>query len=245
MIIGEVTDAVITASPLFRINARSVTLESKCIDSGSRVKLYTSHPALMYYFIRFTDNGTRHSFAGRSLNVSAYTFDDSTKAFANIRLSVTDVRPILQVDDDGLVITTEARRIRTRDFSRNMNFLKMKFIVYKGLNVEAFALQLSDMYEDLVGRQLIEPALNPVFVEERITRPQNDPNTNRPVPRVMKTIYSYNTAVNRLEGFWNHASLRYDALINDGSPFDSSVFINNLHDDDADTASHRSSTMFD
>lgn len=64
MIIGEVTDAVITASPLFRINARSVTLESKCIDSGSRVKLYTSHPALMYYFIRFTDNGTRHSFAG-------------------------------------------------------------------------------------------------------------------------------------------------------------------------------------
>lgn len=107
---------------------------------------------------------TNQFFITGSLNVSAYTFDDSTKAFANIRLSVTDVRPILQVDDDGLVITTEARRIRTRDFSRNMNFLKMKFIVYKyvwenihnsdvvfnrGLNVEAFALQLSDMYEDL------------------------------------------------------------------------------------------------
>ncbi|KAG1459166.1 hypothetical protein G6F46_013083 [Rhizopus delemar] len=211
MIIGEVTDAVITASPLFRINARSVTLESKCIDSGSRLKLYTSHPALMYYFIRFTDNGTRHSFAGRSLNVSAYTFDDSTKAFANIRLSVTDIRPILQVDDDGLVITTETRRIRTRDFPRTMNFLKMKLIVYKGLNVEAFDLQLGEM----------------------------------PVPRVMKAIYSYNTAVNRLEGLWNHAFLRYEALINDTSPFDSFVFTNDLHDGDADTASHRSSTTLD
>ncbi|KAG1450740.1 hypothetical protein G6F46_009366 [Rhizopus delemar] len=244
MIIGEVTDAVISASPLFRINARSVTLESKCIDSGSRVKLYISHPALMYYFIRFTDNGTRHSFAG-SLNVSAYTFDDSTKAFANIRLSVTDVRPIFQVDDDGLVITTETRRIRTRDFPRTINFLKMKFIVYKDLNVEAFDLQLSDMYEGLGNLILIEPDLNPVFVEERITRPQNEPNTNRPVPQVMKTIYSYNTAVNRSEGLWNHASLRYDALINDISPFDSSIFTNDLHDDDAGTASHRSSTMFD
>lgn len=99
-----------------------------------------------------------------SLNVSAYTFDDSTKAFANIRLSVTDVRPILQVDDDGLVITTQAKKIRSRDFPKTLNFLKMKFIVYKyvwenihdsdivfnrGLNVEAFALHLSDMYEDL------------------------------------------------------------------------------------------------
>ncbi|KAG0744629.1 hypothetical protein G6F37_013227 [Rhizopus arrhizus] len=148
MILGEVTDAIITSSPLFRINSRSVSLESKCIDSGSRVKLYTSHPALMYYFIRFADTGTRHSFAG-SLNVSAYTFDDSTKAFANIRLSVTDVRPILQVDDDGLVITTQAKKIRSRDFPKTLNFLKMKFIVYKGLNVEAFALHLSDMYEDL------------------------------------------------------------------------------------------------
>ncbi|KAG1051330.1 hypothetical protein G6F43_006456 [Rhizopus delemar] len=245
MIIGEVTDAIITASPLFRINARSVTLESKCIDSGSRLKLYTSHPALMYYFIRFTDNGTRHSFAGRSLNVSAYTFDDSTKTFANIRLSVTDIRPVLQVDDDGLVITIETRRVRTRDFPRTMNFLKMKLIVYKGLNVEAFDLQLGEMYEDLRNLILIEPALNPVFVEERITRPQNDPNTNRPVPRVMKAIYSYNTAVNRLEGLWNYAFLRYEALINDTSPFDSFVFTNDLHDGDADTASHRSSTTLD
>lgn len=98
------------------------------------------------------------------MNVSAYTFDDSTKAFANIRLSITDVRPILQVDDEGAVIPSLARRVRTKEFQRTHQFLKMKFVVYKhvwehiqdqnivinrGLNVEAFALQLSDMYEEL------------------------------------------------------------------------------------------------
>lgn len=98
------------------------------------------------------------------MNVSAYTFDDSTKAFANIRLSVTDAKPILQVDEDGMVIPTQARRIKIRDFAKTHQFLKIKFVVYKhvwenigdtnmvinrGLNVEAFALQLSDMYEDL------------------------------------------------------------------------------------------------
>lgn len=96
--------------------------------------------------------------------MSAYTFDDSTKAFANIRLSLTAVRPVFQVDDDGMVISTFARRIKVKDFPRTSQFLKMKFIVFKhvwehindsdvvinrGLNVEAFALQLSDMYEDL------------------------------------------------------------------------------------------------
>ncbi|KAG1017034.1 hypothetical protein G6F43_014442 [Rhizopus delemar] len=72
MLLGETTDAIITAAPIFRINARSVVLESKCLDSGVRVKLYTSHPALMYYFIRFADIGTRHSFAGNS---NTYTRD--------------------------------------------------------------------------------------------------------------------------------------------------------------------------
>ncbi|KAG1050280.1 hypothetical protein G6F43_007439 [Rhizopus delemar] len=223
MLLGETTDAIITAAPIFRVNSRSVILKSKCLDSGVRVKLHTSHPALMYYFIRFTDIGTRHSFAG-SLNVSAYTFDDSTKAFANIRLSLTAVRPVFQVDDDGMVISTFARRIKVKGFPRTSQFLKMKC-----LNVEAFALQLSDMYEDLVSRRLIVPNYNPVFVEERISRPQNDPNTNRPVPCVMRTVYSYNVNVKRLE-----------------VPFNPSVIINNdSSDDNADTASQYSSTMSD
>lgn len=67
MLVGELTDATITATPIFRINARNVMLESKAMDSGMRVKLYVSHPALMYYFIRYGDIGTRHYFKGKLL----------------------------------------------------------------------------------------------------------------------------------------------------------------------------------
>lgn len=97
------------------------------------------------------------------MNVSAYTFDDSTKAFTSIRLSVDSARPLPNIDDDGNVIATTATRIRTKDY-KNMRLLKMKFIIYKyvweritndeivisrGLNIETFALQLIDMYDDL------------------------------------------------------------------------------------------------
>lgn len=148
------------------------------MNSGVRAKLYTSHPALMYHFIRFADIGfvgnlntyTHQDFWLRSiviigsLNVSVYIFDDITKAFANIRLSLAIVRPVFQVDDDGMVISTLARIIKVKDFPRMSQFFKMKFIVFKHvwehinenevvisryLNVEALALQLSDMYEGL------------------------------------------------------------------------------------------------
>ncbi|KAI9364547.1 hypothetical protein BD770DRAFT_313774 [Pilaira anomala] len=163
MLLGELTDCIITAAPVFRVTARNVMLESKAIDSGMRVKLYVSNPVLMYYFIRYCDIGTRHHFTG-PLNVSAYTFDDSTRAFTSVRLSVDAVRPLANLDEEGHVIGTTARRIRAREFDRTHRFLKMKFIVYKyvfehindeetvmnrGLNVETFALQLSDMYENL------------------------------------------------------------------------------------------------
>ena len=74
------------------------------------------------------------------------------------------MKPILQVDDNGRVIPTMAKRIKSRDLPRNAEFLKMKFVVYKhiwenihdkkvvndkGLIIEPFALELSDMYADL------------------------------------------------------------------------------------------------
>lgn len=64
MLVGELTDSIITARPIFRVNARNVMLESKAMDSGMRVKLYVSNPAVMYYFIRYCDIGTRHYFRG-------------------------------------------------------------------------------------------------------------------------------------------------------------------------------------
>ncbi|KAI7868387.1 uncharacterized protein EV154DRAFT_540880 [Mucor mucedo] len=238
MLVGETTDAIISSAPIFRVNARTVVLESKCIDSGVRIKLFTSHPALMFYFIRFGAVGSRHHFVG-SLNVSAYTFDDSTRAFANIRLSVTDAKPIIQVDDDGEIIPTLAKRVRTKEFQRTHQFLKMKFVVYKhvweniqdqnvvinrGLNSEAFALQLSDMYEDLVSKGLIVENYNPVFVEERISRPQSDPNTNRPV-------LGYNNSCKRLEDSWDDRSFGYDTLLNDTTAFRDSDIISDERED--------------
>ena len=98
------------------------------------------------------------------MHVTAYTFDDSTRAHANIRVSVVDIKPNFQVDDDGNVIRTAARRIKAREFPRNRKFVKMKFVVYKhiwehirdarvvnqrNLVAEPFALELSDMYADL------------------------------------------------------------------------------------------------
>lgn len=65
MLLGELTDCTITAAPTFRITSKSVMLESKAIDSGMRVRLYVSNPALMYYFIRYCDIGSRHHFTGK------------------------------------------------------------------------------------------------------------------------------------------------------------------------------------
>ena len=115
----------------------------------------------------------------------------------------------------------------------------MQYLLYNCI----FLLTVLDIL--IVGRQLIDSGLNPVFIEERITRPQNDPNTNRPVPRVMKTIYSFNTAVNKMDRLWDHPSFRYNALINDSSSFDSAVFQNDSHGDNNDTGSPHSSTMDD
>ena len=62
--------------------------------------------------------------------MSAYTFDDSIRAHANIRVRLVDIKPNFQVDDDDNVIRTAARRIKTREFPRSKEFLKMKIVVY-------------------------------------------------------------------------------------------------------------------
>lgn len=181
MLLGELTDCTITSAPTFRVTARNVMLEAKAIDSGMRVKLYVSNPVMIYYFIRYCDVGSRHHLTGKyskccyypnksntfyigPLNVTAYTFDDSTRAFSSIRLSVDSARPLPNLDDDGKIIGTTATKIRVRDLEKNHKFLKLKYILYKyvfeniynedmvmgkGLNVEAFATQLNTSYEKL------------------------------------------------------------------------------------------------
>lgn len=97
-----------------------------------------------------------------------------------------------------------------------------------------------------VTRRLIVPNYNPVFVEGRISRPQNDPNTNIPVLRVMGTVYSYNINIKRIEGLREHSSLKYEPLLDDEAPFNPFVIIkNSSNDDNTDMASHHSLIMND
>jgi hypothetical protein len=65
MLLGELTDAQpITDRIMFRIIGRSVSLQTKCTDSGLRPNLYVQNYALIYYFINFFKRKTRHHFFG-------------------------------------------------------------------------------------------------------------------------------------------------------------------------------------
>ncbi|KAI7895427.1 uncharacterized protein EV154DRAFT_495917 [Mucor mucedo] len=231
MLLGELTDCTITSAPTFRVTARNVMLEAKAIDSGMRVKLYVSNPAMIYYFIRYCDVGSRHHLTG-PLNVTAYTFDHSTRAFSSIRLSVDSARPLPTLDDDGNIIGTTATKIRVRDLEKNHKFPKLKYILYKyvfeniynedmvmgkGLNVEAFATQLNTSYEKLVSEGLIMSNYNPVTVVESVTRPTTDPT-------LTALTYSYNESVRRLED-WANPNLSLINLLNDHMPFSVEIFV--------------------
>ncbi|KAG2191492.1 hypothetical protein INT47_013067 [Mucor saturninus] len=208
MLLGELTDCTITSAPTFRVTARNVMLEAKAIDSGMRVKLYVSNPVI-------------------------------TRAFSSIRLSVDSARPLATLDDDRKIIGTTATKIRVRDLEKNHKFLKLKFILYKyvfeniynedmvmgkGFNVKAFATQLNTSYEKLVSEGLIMSNYNPVTVVESVTRPTTDLNTNRPVPCVIKSTYSYNENVRRLED-WTNPNLSLINLLNDRVPFSVEIFV--------------------
>ena len=75
MLLGELTDCTITSPVVFRVTARNVMMECWAIDSGMRVKLFISNPAIMYYFVRYCDVGSRHHFTG--------TYYKNDEAFEN------------------------------------------------------------------------------------------------------------------------------------------------------------------
>lgn len=68
MLRGELTDAFVTMAPMFRVTAKNITMESKCMDSGVKVKLFAVHPAMIYYFIRFCTISSKHFFMGKQLS---------------------------------------------------------------------------------------------------------------------------------------------------------------------------------
>jgi len=98
------------------------------------------------------------------MRASAYTFDDGTKAYVSMRMTVQGTRPIYTVSDDGVVKKTSAERVSVAEFKPKVKFLKLKFMLYmhvwmniddedvvkkKRSNSDAFVEYISDMYEDL------------------------------------------------------------------------------------------------
>ncbi|KAI9325988.1 transcriptional activator of glycolytic enzymes-domain-containing protein [Pilaira anomala] len=113
----------------------------------------------------------RNSLEG-ALNVSAYTFDDSTRAFASVRVGVQAIQPIREVDFMGNIMGFGAEDgctpINEETASLTREYLKLKFIIFKYVwendrlirkneNLgEPFSDYLESLYEDLVKANLAD-----------------------------------------------------------------------------------------
>jgi hypothetical protein len=64
MFYGALTDAKIIANPKFKIVGKNITLESKAIDSGTKVTIYVTHPLMISYFIQHCQLNTKHVLKG-------------------------------------------------------------------------------------------------------------------------------------------------------------------------------------
>ncbi|KAI7870077.1 uncharacterized protein EV154DRAFT_607637 [Mucor mucedo] len=239
MLSGELSDSSITMAPMFRITSRHVSMEAKAVDSGVNVKLFTSNPVFQYYFLRFCSVGAKHYITG-PLNITAFTFDDSNRAFCSVKLNVHNIRPLAITDEEGNVIPTDATRIRLRDIE-SLPLTKFKYLVHKYVwenisndkivfgnttekgthNLDSFAKALSTMHDALVNKKLIVGGFNPVSTTEKISRPETNAY-GRPVPRTTQTVYSYNLEVKRTD--WSDPAFTLQNLLNENLPFPVSTF---------------------
>ena len=104
----------------------------------------------------------KHDILGQ-LGISAYTFDDSNRAFASVRVGLRRIRPIFRQEDDGTIRKTEATMVE-EDVGTSNEPLKLKFILYKyvfenwedetkvnprRVFKENFARQLQNMFDAL------------------------------------------------------------------------------------------------
>jgi hypothetical protein len=64
MFYGALTDAKIIANPKFKIVGKNITLESKAIDSGTKVTIYVTYPLIISYFIQHCQLNTKHVLKG-------------------------------------------------------------------------------------------------------------------------------------------------------------------------------------
>jgi hypothetical protein len=60
--VGQLTNANTT---MFRIIGRVISLDTKCADTGSKVKIFVTNYAIMYYILNYFHPNTRHKLTGK------------------------------------------------------------------------------------------------------------------------------------------------------------------------------------
>lgn len=65
------------------------------------------------------------------MNVSAFSFDDSTRAFVSIKMTAEDVKPLPMISEEGEVIATTAKRVNVKTLSNEKPYRKLKYIIRK------------------------------------------------------------------------------------------------------------------
>lgn len=192
MVIALCERVMCVQEPVIRvISGQSISLEARGTDSSMRINFFVSNHnnfPLMYYFLRFFKARTAHKVIGSktvivsinvlliytvkmssgSLNVSAYAFDDSTRAFASIRVGVSSIEPIREVNYQGQITGSgiEEGCVPVNDvaYPPTREYAKLKFIIFKyvwenwgnerliktkEMLKEAFSDHLESLYDDL------------------------------------------------------------------------------------------------
>lgn len=171
----------ITGPVILTVNSRSIRAEVRASDSGVNLKIFAVSLRHIYYLVRFCLLGTKHNVTGMKkkkkfyiteglmifilgqLGVSAYTFDDSNRAYASVRVGLRRIRPIFEQNEDGSITKTDAMAV-DEDSGNPVVPLKLKFILYKyvfenwedenkvsarRVQKEAFGRQLAAMFTTL------------------------------------------------------------------------------------------------
>ncbi|CEP07096.1 hypothetical protein [Parasitella parasitica] len=192
----------------------------------------------MYYMLNYFNEETRHKVTGLASS-SAFTFDNSTRAFCSTRINMDAIRPIAMVDENNRVIVTNAKKIKAKDFD-NRKHKKLQYLMFKfvwehidnenivdqrNLNKEAFVFGLINLHEELCDLGILPDAemLCPVQVVEQIPIPKRSRNTRfRPQVNLAREIeYSWNPRSPKVN--WGLDALRFEKIINDNIPFDAST----------------------
>ncbi|KAF1796833.1 hypothetical protein FB192DRAFT_1292283 [Mucor lusitanicus] len=118
------------------VSDQSVTLQSKGTDSSLRLtfQITSANYPLIFYFLKFFRGGTSHR-VEESLNVSAYTFDDSNKAFASVRVGGSSVSPIREIDHNNNLIGVDfgacVMPVNDLAFTSSREHKKCRFVIMK------------------------------------------------------------------------------------------------------------------